>query len=155
MQRRLVDVARNYDELLEMHRLSWDINFPGRQFYDAFFKGSLISGAEHGEIYVYEEDGEIVGWLWLDLRNPTTGHVRHIQVAQSHWGQGIGRQIMEDAIRMCIEEGREALTLTVTKANVRAMALYASLGFEVAEDQGERQFMRLDLGLMHPEPSGR
>jgi ribosomal protein S18 acetylase RimI-like enzyme len=84
--------------------------------------------------------------LWLDLGRPRAAvHVRHIQVAQEHWGQGFGRQIMEDAMAIAVARGARALTLNVTKSNARAMNLYESLGFEVQEDSGSRQKMRLTL----------
>ena len=64
---------------------------------------------------------------------------------QAHWGQGLGRAIMEDAIALCALQGYGAITLNVTKSNARAMALYAHLGFVLEEDNQERQFMRLEL----------
>ena len=144
MERRALDLDRDYDRLLEMHRLSWEVNFPGRAFSELEFISSLRT-APKDSVFVYELDSELVGWLWLEARYPGECHVRHIQVTQDHWGQGLGRQIMEDAIRVCQAKGVDAITLNVTKSNKRAVNLYTHLGFVVTKDRGERQGMRLAL----------
>jgi len=146
MKRRPLEMRRDYEALLAMYRLSWGINFPGAELHESAFRSWLSSGALRDEVYVYELDGQVVGWLWLDLSNQRTGHIVHVQVEKAHWGQGLGREIVEDAIALCQEAGRTALTLAVTKANKRAMALYRSLGFAVVEDNAGRQRMRLVMG---------
>jgi len=146
MKRRALDMRRDYETLLAMYRLSWEINFPGLEFHEPSFRSWLSSGALRDQVYVYELDGKVVGWLWLDLSNRHTGHIVHIQVDKPYWGQGLGRAIVEDAIAMCRQAGRTALTLAVTKSNARAMALYKSLGFVPVEDKAGRQKMRLELG---------
>lgn len=144
MERRALDLDRDYEQLLEMHRLSWKINFPGRLFSEFTFRSSLQSAPED-RIFIYELGSELVGWLWLDMNRPNECHIRHIQVARAHWGEGLGRQIVEDAIRICQARGFTALTLNVTKSNERAVNLYTHMGFVVTEDRGERQGMRLAL----------
>ena len=145
MKRRTLDLARDYDQLLAMQRLSWEINFPGRAFCEVSFDVSLRFGDHSDEIHIYEIEDKTVGWLWLDFNNGNAGHIRHIQVERTHWGQGLGRKIMEDALALCVERGCRAMTLNVTKSNARAMTLYAHLGFVVIEDCDGRQRMQLNL----------
>ncbi|NLD43943.1 MAG: GNAT family N-acetyltransferase [Chloroflexi bacterium] len=145
MNRRPAQYEQDAETLLEMHRQSWRINFPGRRFDSWVFTASLKVSAGRGEVYVYEENGEIVAWLWLSFPTRATAHVRHVQVAEGHWGRGLGRQVMHDAISLARARGCHTLTLAVTKSNARAMALYRSLTFVIDHDEGERQRMRLDL----------
>jgi ribosomal protein S18 acetylase RimI-like enzyme len=146
MKRREVDLERDYESLLEMQRSSWTINFPRYGFHEEAFLVSLRTGVRRGETYVYEEDGEMVGWLWLDTTSSAvSGHIRHIQVVDAHWGRGVGRRIMEDAIALCRAAGMRSLTLNVTKSNERAMRLYAGLGFTIMDQNQDRQRMRLHL----------
>ncbi len=145
MRRRLANTERDAESLIVMHRQSWRINFPGRRFEEWAFRASLERGIADREMYLYEEDGDLLAWLWLAYPRRSVGHVRHIQVAAYRWGQGIGRTVMYDAIRMCANKGCQTLTLVVTKSNLRAMALYESLGFVITRDQGPRQRMALDL----------
>lgn len=146
MERRLLEFERDREKLVLMQRLSREINFPGLAYNEQAFRQSLCSAVRRGQIYVYEIDGELVGYLWVDLAKPKTGaHVRHVQVAEAHWGEGLGRAIMEDAIAMCTERRCQAITLNVTKSNRRAVSLYSRLGFVPVEDHGDRQRMRLVL----------
>ena len=146
MLRRRVEWYRDYGELLAMQRVSWKINFGDDSFSEDAFGASLRSAVRRNGVWVYEEDGDLVGWLWLDVHSPYIGvHIRHIQVRKAHWGRGIGRRIMEDAIAICVKRGHHKLTLNVTKSNLRAMRLYASLGFAIDEDRGARQSMKLDI----------
>jgi len=158
MKRRLMQFDQDLGTLLEMHLQSWGINFPGKRFDSWAFRGALLTSAEHGEVFVYEQEpGIIVAWLWLAFPTCGTAHVRHIQVAEEQWGRGLGRQVMQDAIALARSRGCRTLTLAVTKSNARAMALYRSLTFVVERDEGERQRMRLDLTasrlLPEEEPS--
>lgn len=148
MRRRPFSLTRDYAAVLALHRMSWPINFPGSPFSEPAFRGALAKGQQRGGIYVYEESGEVLAWLWLDYNVMREVHVRQIQVGEAHWGRGIGRRIMRDAMAMATQHGCTAITLSVTKSNARAMALYASLGFAVTRDDGDRQRMRLEL----PDP---
>ncbi len=145
MERRAADYRRDAERLLAMQRVSWEINFAGRGFRESAFRMSLAAGIDHGDVFIYEDVGEVVGWLWLDRYEAGIVHIRHVQVAREHWGEGIGRQIMNDAIATARNEGRRAVTLNVTKSNRRAVSLYEHLGFRVISDDGERQRMKLDL----------
>ena len=144
--RRSAELPCDYADLLRMQRLSWGINFPGVQFSEPTFWGSLQAATDRSEVYVYEQESELVGWLWLDLSaRGIAAHVRHLQVKRSLWGMDLGRLILEDAIVICASAGCAAVTLNVTKSNSRAMKLYTGAGFRVAEDNGDRQHMRLEL----------
>ena len=146
LQRRNAQLTRDISALLELQRASWAINFPKEQFSEAASRHVLERGLQRDLIYVYEHQGELVGWLWLDLKGAWgVPHVRHIQVVSEQWGRGYGAAIMRDAITIVAEHGLKALTLNVTKSNVRAMQLYAVLGFRIDQDNGERQRMRLCL----------
>ncbi len=144
MQRRPFDYARDIECVVAMQHRSVEINFPGESFYEPAFRDSLKRLRQDEIIWVYEDEGQVVGWIWLDLgQGRRRIHVRHLQVIEERWGQGIGRRILEEAIVFCREIERTEMTLNVTKSNARAMALYQSLGFQKVNDWGERQFMRL------------
>ena len=136
----------DYAALLALQRESWEINFGSYAFSERTFRLSVESGCKHREITVYDACDGVAGFLWLDTRSAArSAHIRHIQVAKKWWGRGIGRRLVADAVRECRRQGREALTLNVTKSNERAMRMYEGLGFVAIEDYGERQRMRLAL----------
>jgi GNAT superfamily N-acetyltransferase len=107
-----------------MDRLSSEINFPGDPFCEDAFRVSLRSDVRHGDVYIYEDDEGLIGWLWLDIDvRHHSAHIKHIQVEQARWGQGYGRRIVQDAMAIAGHAACRVLTLNVTKSNARAMAL--------------------------------
>ena len=146
MERRVVDLRRDYPALLALQRQSWGINFPGEPFVESAFRHALERSASSGNVYVYQEGQELVGWLWLDWRvGRERAHIRHLQVAEAYWGRGVGRELVEDAFRLARAKGRREITLNVTKSNERAMQLYASSGFVIKQDMGDRLYMGCNL----------
>lgn len=152
MERRVVDLRRDYPALLAMQRHSWVINFPGEPFVESAFRHALERSAPGRNVFVYEQDGDLVGWLWLDWRvGRERAHIRHLQIAEPYWGQGHGRHLVEDALAMARARQRREITLNVTKSNTRAMQLYANCGFVVKRDMGDRLYMGRELAA---EPGG-
>jgi len=146
LTKRLPMLPDDYAALLALQRQSWEINFASYPFNERTFRLSLEAGCRHREIAVYDAQDGLVGFLWLDTRTSAgPAHIRHIQVAKLWWGRGIGRRLVADAVAECRRQGRDALTLNVTKSNERAMRMYEHLGFLAIEDYGNRQRMRLSL----------
>jgi predicted N-acetyltransferase YhbS len=79
---------------------------------------------------VAEIDGRIVGSNFLDERGPIRG-VGPITVDPAAQERGIGRRLMEAVIDR--GAGAAGIRLLHDAFNTRSLALYASLGFEVAE----------------------
>ena len=79
---------------------------------------------------VAERDGRIVGSNFLDERGPVRG-VGPITVDPETQAAGVGRRLMQAVL----ERGADAagVRLLQDAFNTRSLALYASLGFEVAE----------------------
>lgn len=53
-----------------------------------------------------------------------------ISILKDYWGQGLGRQLMNDVIEAAKEAGYEQIELEVVETNERAIRLYESFGFE-------------------------
>jgi len=146
MERRGIKLPNDLEPLVALQKESWRINFPDLSFDEQIFKDVLERALRKELIYIYTEKEQIIAWLWLDLTQTVrTGHIRHLQVVRTHWGRGLGKRLLSDAIEISRERGKRWLTLNVTKSNERAMALYVHAGFQVVTDYGDRQFMRLAL----------
>jgi ribosomal protein S18 acetylase RimI-like enzyme len=57
------------------------------------------------------------------------GHTTQICVQPGYHGHGLGRYLMESAIRALRARQFHTLSLTVTSSNAPAVRLYESLGF--------------------------
>ncbi|MEA4998467.1 MAG: ribosomal protein S18-alanine N-acetyltransferase [Candidatus Limiplasma sp.] len=94
----------------------------------------LVAVDDAGSILAYAG-----AWIIFD-----EAHVTNVAVAQTHRGQGIGKQIMLALMQYAANLGADYLTLEVRRSNTVAQALYKKLGFmELAvrkryyEDNGE------------------
>jgi len=71
----------------------------------------------------------LVGMVLTSTVAQGVGHTTQICVMPGYQGNGIGRQLMENAIRALRRRNYDALSLTVTSANKSAVQLYEHLGF--------------------------
>lgn len=106
-------------------------NLEAHSFIDAeYWKknfDSVKSVLPNAEVYVYEEDGEILGFIGMDAE-----YIAGIFVAAEHKGQGIGHQLIETVKK------KKRLSLHVFDKNTGAMAFYLKEGFTVRERMTEK-----------------
>ena len=103
----------------------WKDNF-------AFVKEALLQA----EVYVYEDDNEIQGFIGLSGE-----HIEGIFVSGEKQSQGIGRLLLNH-----VKDRKPKLLLNVYKQNARAISFYQREGFEVQhsgldEATGEKDYV--------------
>ena len=86
----------------------------------------------HAAVFVADHDGEVVARLSLARdTHPASAHVADLglMVAASHRRRGIGRALLEQAVRWSRRGGVRKLELHVFPWNDPAIQLYESFGF--------------------------
>ena len=113
----------------------------------------------HGyPVIVADQEGEVVGYgVFGSFRfgegyNHTVEHSVH--VAQSHRGQGIGKEILEYLVRLAREQNRKVMVAAIDSTNTASINLHAAYGFKesarmphIAQKHGQP----LELVLMQLE----
>jgi ribosomal protein S18 acetylase RimI-like enzyme len=94
-----------------------------------FVKGILASGQVQ---YVALDGDRVVGWC--DILVPKLAAFSHVGTVgmgllPEYRGNGIGRRILETAIKAAFSTGIERIELLVYETNPQAIRLYRSLGF--------------------------
>jgi GNAT superfamily N-acetyltransferase len=90
-------------------------------------------------IFVWIEDGKIVGFSAADPRN---GSIYALFVEQAYEGRGIGRAFLERACNVLVEAGCSRMWLT-TWPGTRAERFYRKAGWHVTgTDDGNLVFER-------------
>ena len=98
----------------------------------------LIEG-EHTEVYVAEEDGQILGYAFLlieqraslDLfRSHAVAEITDIAVTARMRSRGVGRQLFAAAQTWASERGAERMELEVWEFNAGARSFYERLGMQ-------------------------
>lgn len=83
---------------------------------------------------VAEVAHEVVGYAEVELHLPST-HLNRIAVHPAHQGQGIGAQLLRDALRGLWRRGAELVTLNTQTDNHSSQRLYRHFGFEPTGDR--------------------
>jgi ribosomal-protein-alanine N-acetyltransferase len=105
----------------------------GRDWSEAEFEALMRQDNIHG--YVAHRRGTFRRFLLVRVAD-TDSEILTIAVSRAVQGEGIGRRLMEEALRLVYREGVETLHLEVEAENTVAVGLYRSLDFETV---GERK----------------
>ncbi|MCA9279556.1 MAG: GNAT family N-acetyltransferase [Phycisphaeraceae bacterium] len=119
--------------------------------YESAF--AAITASPDSEVYVAELDDRVVGTLQLTIipnlsrSGATRAQIEGVRVHTSVRGMGIGKQLVEHAIRIAKERGCALMQLTTDKARPDAVRFYESLGFE-ATHEGMKQILSGDPPIL-------
>jgi dTDP-4-amino-4,6-dideoxy-D-galactose acyltransferase len=111
-------------------RFYYDGNFPGSlcdALYEVWIEKSCRGWAQ--TVLVAEDGGEPVGYISCHLPTPTTGKIGLVGVGQKAQGKGLGKGLVDAALRSFTEQGVESVMVVTQGRNVRAQRLYQRCGF--------------------------
>ena len=110
----------------------WDHTF------EAYVAGPLAEfGKSHNDrerIWIVEKDGKVAGSIAIVGASTDEAQLRFFLLHPSLRGQGIGRILMDDAIRFCRESHYSRVFLWTESALTAAASLYASSDFQLTEE---------------------
>ena len=80
------------------------------------------------EVYVMDEEGQVLGFVVVDLRGPFSGYLQTVCVRADARGRGCGTQLIAWAEERIFRESPNVF-LCVSTFNPRARRLYERLGY--------------------------
>ncbi|MBN8191779.1 GNAT family N-acetyltransferase [Bacillus sp. NTK074B] len=84
-----------------------------------------------GECYVAELEELIIGVYVLLPTRPETIELVNVAVAEERHGQGIGKQLVMDAVKVAREQGYKTIEVGTGNSGVSQLALYQKCGFRI------------------------
>ena len=96
------------------------VRFPGCGTFDA--RGSFV--------VLERRTRTLVGLILCSQVRPDVGHITQVCVLPEHRSAGLGDALLAASTRSLRDRGFHFISLTVTEANDRAIALYKRIGFE-------------------------
>ncbi len=97
------------------------------------FPGCGLFDAPSSRVLAYRGREEIAAMLLCSKVRAEVGHVTQICVSQQYRRRGLGAWLLADCSRALRRSGFQALTLTVTRQNTDAVALYLRSGFAIRQ----------------------
>jgi ribosomal-protein-alanine N-acetyltransferase len=106
----------------EIDQSSFPLPWPERSFH---FE---LTGNPNSRCWVGELEGRVVAMLviWMIVDE---AHVATIAIHPDFRHQGLGRQLLDHALKVAVEEGALRSFLEVRESNLEAQAMYHQFGF--------------------------
>jgi ribosomal protein S18 acetylase RimI-like enzyme len=86
------------------------------------------------QVFVADLNGAVVGFVSVSVKPHWAGdhdaYIGELVVDANHEGRGVGRALVESAVRWAQDHDLFRITLETGAANLRARKFYATLGFE-------------------------
>jgi ribosomal protein S18 acetylase RimI-like enzyme len=87
---------------------------------------------QRGECYVAERDAQIIGVFVLLPTRPETVELVNVAVIETHHGEGLGKQLVINAIEMAKSKGYRTIEVGTGNSSIGQLALYQKCGFRIA-----------------------
>ncbi len=114
----------------------WDHTF------EAYVAGPLAEFAksphDRERIWIVEKDGIVAGSIAIVEAAKDVAQLRWFLLHPDLRGCGIGRQLIEDAIRFCRAQDYSLIFLWTVSALTAAAKLYQSVGFQLTEEHPQQ-----------------
>jgi DNA-binding MarR family transcriptional regulator/GNAT superfamily N-acetyltransferase len=96
--------------------------------------------AEREMCLVAERAGEIVGSVFIVKESETVARLRLLYLEPAVRGQGVGRRLVDEAVRFTRDKGYERLELWTNSILTAARRIYEHAGFKLASEEPHHSF---------------
>ena len=124
---------------LYAHEYGWDERFEGLV---AEVVGDYAKRADRtrNSAWIAEVDGQRVGSIFLVEDEPGTARLRLLLVEPAARGMGLGRRLVEEAVRFARRAGYEQVVLWTNDVLASARPIYEAAGFELVAEEPHSRF---------------
>lgn len=85
------------------------------------------------DIYVFELENKMIAVFALQTISSDTVEIKNIALDTAFQGQGIGQELLKDAISRAKEKGFKKIIIGTGDAGIKQLYLYQKVGFEIYE----------------------
>lgn len=98
-------------------------------FSDAWSENAVKMQIERSQIEVYKENGKLSGYS-IFMTAADEGEILRIAVTHDARKKGIGRKLLDDAVKIMVSRGANEIFLEVRASNTDAISLYEKYGLQ-------------------------
>ena len=96
---------------------------PSKDLVDTYLKQS--------DLFIARQDDETVGILVLFPLTAQTVEIKNVAVKPEFQGQGIGRYLIENAVRVALLNKQKSICIGTANSSIGQLYLYQKLGFDI------------------------
>ena len=94
------------------------------------FPGCGVFDPQSSYLVIQKSSRTLIGLILCSQVRPDVGHITQVCVLPEYRSSGLGETLMAATAKNLRERNFRSISLTVTEANARAIALYKRIGFE-------------------------
>lgn len=125
--------------LLQRHGVLYAAEFgfdPSFEGYVAEPLGKFVrTRTTREQLWIAEADGRAIGWVAIVRADDTTAQLRWFLVEPEMRGRGLGKRLLGEAIRFCLEAAYARVILWTVPQLTAAARLYVAAGFAMVEEK--------------------
>lgn len=134
-----IGLLAHRQSMLYAQEHGWDGSF---EALAARILAECIEGVdpEYERGWVAEQDGEVVGSVFLVRKSKRVAKLRMLYVEPSARGQGIGRRLVDECVAFARAKGYRTMTLWTQSCLASARRLYEAAGFTRVNEERHHSF---------------
>ncbi len=119
----------------EYSRFRVDSNFKNEEFKKMYYQWikNAVEKTDNGKLFVYQENIDLKGLIYLREINDKLGSISLIGVDQGYRGERIGTKLINQALYYFNKMGKLEVQVVTQKANILACNFYKKNGFNLIE----------------------
>jgi len=125
--------------VIHLHGTLYAAEYGWDHTFEAYVAGPLAefakSQTDRERIWILERDAAIVGSIAIVEVSDDEAQLRWFLLHPSVRGKGVGRFLMDEALRFCREKDYSRIILLTEKSLVAAARLYEQFGFGLTEEK--------------------
>ncbi|MGY3777275.1 GNAT family N-acetyltransferase [Isobaculum melis] len=93
-------------------------------------EAKILTYLSVSEVFVLEENQQIIGSCVVKQQSPTTYEVMNLAIAKNQQNQGYGEKLLSAVIQIVRKQKAKVLTIATADTSLPALHLYQKLGFQ-------------------------
>jgi GNAT superfamily N-acetyltransferase len=127
-------------QIIRLHGLLYAREYGWDHTFEAYVAESLAIFALHHDpqrerIWIVDDEDDIAGSIGIVAADDNTAQLRWFLLSPALRGQGIGREMIQQAVEFARAAGYDSIFLWTVRGLEAAAALYQEAGFELSEEK--------------------
>jgi len=117
----------------------------GKKLYSSWAFNSCVIESDSEKILLCKEGGKIIGYETITFNSHKEANLGILRINSDYKGKLLGFGILVSSIKLCIDNGINAINTRTSKFNIDVNKIYKSLGFSISESSIQFHWVNKEL----------